>query len=428
MPDARERPSQAPDDKEGTKQRLRDLMELARTYRGWSLRQLADELDRDVHNLVPGSGVPKLDLVRGLAEILEWSVQDVSDEILGTDSDVRVDFSGGLPWVENDRSAYQAHCDGRWTDLVKLGMVGVRVATTGDERARSWMRLGAGWEGKGRFTKAMHAVRSALRETDRSSEITMKLRNNLAQLHYLLGQFEEAYGISTAAIEAIRTGRAKGRFLEGSLGFAHHVRANCLRVFAGASRDERALNAGDAIASFNEAIRFLEQAAADHHAPSFAGLAQVSHGGRLEMQALVGEVEPESAVVQVLAKLDEIVDPQPAVKTGMLESYGWWCVFGANIALRQFADDSRVDQLMGIFTNKADEIAECLDSWALRERVWSLELARQRQLRQTMVERPEWVVDADEVRSIVGAMGRFPAFRETGWEVLRSARVAGDKE
>jgi hypothetical protein len=30
------------------------------------------------------------------------------------------------------------------------------------------------------------------------------------------------------------------------------------------------------------------------------------------------------------------------------------------------------------------------------------------------------------VRTIAGAMGRFPSFRETGWRILASARVVGD--
>ena len=32
-------------------------------------------------------------------------------------------------------------------------------------------------------------------------------------------------------------------------------------------------------------------------------------------------------------------------------------------------------------------------------------------------------LDEDDVRDLVGAMGRFPAFRETGWQLLRTARV-----
>ncbi|MFO0874199.1 MAG: hypothetical protein U0575_09545 [Phycisphaerales bacterium] len=44
------------------------------------------------------------------------------------------------------------------------------------------------------------------------------------------------------------------------------------------------------------------------------------------------------------------------------------------------------------------------------------------------VYRPHGVIDVEDVRTIVGAMGRFPIFRETGWEVLRSARVAGDSQ
>ena len=45
------------------RERLEELLKLAQLYRGWPVRRLAEELGRDPHNLVPDSGVPKIDLV-----------------------------------------------------------------------------------------------------------------------------------------------------------------------------------------------------------------------------------------------------------------------------------------------------------------------------------------------------------------------------
>ena len=59
-----------------------------------------------------------------------------------------------------------------------------------------------------------------------------------------------------------------------------------------------------------------------------------------------------------------------------LESFGWWCIFGCNVALRAERDERRVQSAMAIFTNKADEIAERLDHWAMRERVFTMEHTR----------------------------------------------------
>ena len=57
--------------------RLEELLHLAQAYRGWNRRQLARALQRDASNLVPASGLPKIDLVVSLANVLDWSVEDV---------------------------------------------------------------------------------------------------------------------------------------------------------------------------------------------------------------------------------------------------------------------------------------------------------------------------------------------------------------
>ena len=57
--------------------RLEQLLELAIAYRGWTRKELAKALGRDPTKLVPGSGVPKLDLVTELARVLDWPVGDV---------------------------------------------------------------------------------------------------------------------------------------------------------------------------------------------------------------------------------------------------------------------------------------------------------------------------------------------------------------
>ena len=89
-------------------------------------------------------------------------------------------------------------------------------------------------------------------------------------------------------------------------------------------------------------------------------------------------------------------------------------------------DERPVQQHMAIFTNKADEIATRLDNWAIRERVFTMEHTRwERAVGCTGFEIP-CVIDEEEVRTITGTMSRFPSFRDTGWHILRTARVVGE--
>ena len=60
------------------RKRLERLLELAQAYKGWSRKELARTLGRDPTKLVPGTGIPKLDLVVELAGVLDWPVGDVA--------------------------------------------------------------------------------------------------------------------------------------------------------------------------------------------------------------------------------------------------------------------------------------------------------------------------------------------------------------
>ena len=63
------------------RERLSRFVDLARVYRGWNKSELSQALGRDPTKLIPQSGNPKLDLVVGLAEALDWSVGDVAESV-----------------------------------------------------------------------------------------------------------------------------------------------------------------------------------------------------------------------------------------------------------------------------------------------------------------------------------------------------------
>jgi len=127
-------------------------------------------------------------------------------------------------------------------------------------------------------------------------------------------------------------------------------------------------------------------------------------------------------VAQLTEGLGAVQDPQLAPPGDWLESYGWWSIYGCNIALRHLEDPS-FHRAMAVFTNKAVEIADRLGNWTLRERAFSLEHLRRRRLSRTTGFEADWVLDQEDVRTIAGTMGRFPSFRDTGWRILAEARI-----
>ena len=76
---------------------------------------------------------------------------------------------------------------------------------------------------------------------------------------------------------------------------------------------------------------------------------------------------------------------------------------------------------MAILTNKCFEIADRLDHWAMRERSFTLEHFRRQRAWETEERFDDWVLDAEDLRVLMGTMGRFPRFRPVGWRILASA-------
>jgi hypothetical protein len=124
----------------------------------------------------------------------------------------------------------------------------------------------------------------------------------------------------------------------------------------------------------------------------------------------------------VLERLEEAEDLDDVPGGDWLESYGWWAVSGCTIAMRHL-EGHAFHRLMAVCTNKALEIADRLDHWSLRERAFTMERFRRTRIEQTTGHQPEWVLDDEDVRILIGTMGRFPHFRQAGWHMLDSAQL-----
>ncbi|MFO0874879.1 MAG: hypothetical protein U0575_13035 [Phycisphaerales bacterium] len=127
----------------------------------------------------------------------------------------------------------------------------------------------------------------------------------------------------------------------------------------------------------------------------------------------------------MLEDLDSIVDVEAVADRALLESHGWWCVGGFGLAERHLGG-STLQQALGILSNKADEIAAAVDSWALRERVLTLEHARRRRLAGpdgSGIFADEWLLDRDDLRIVVGCVGSSRRFRPIGLDILRHATI-----
>lgn len=403
------------------RERLNQFVDLARVYRGWTRGELSKALGRDPSKIVPESGNPKLDLLVGLADALDWQIGDVAESVWNEHPQDQDDYNG-LTYAELRPLTVKAFHEGRTADMLKISSQMLSIAETPEERARASSAAALAWDGVGRYNRALSCLQEALMERHIPEELMIGLQNNLANAHYSLWHLLEAKAVSQDVIRRREATEPKGLVELSQLAFAHYVAGNTARRMIEADCPDLPLRAAEARMHLRRAIELYTDALAIEHNPNWAGVVNTCHGGLIEVEAADGHLDPRAAVEQISNGLDEAIDPSKMPVGDMLETWGWWAIFGCNIALRGL-EDQDLHHHMAIFTNKAIEIADHLGNWAMRERAFTMENFRRRRVVEATGFKPDWTLDEEDVRVIAGTMGRFPGFRETGWHILETARI-----
>ncbi len=369
------------------RKRLEQLLGLALAYRDCSRKELARTLGRDPTKLIPGTGVPKLDLVVELATVLDWPVGDV------------VDYLWATPAGDDDADEPDAQ-------------------TTAAAHLREARRC----RDEGRYREIVDSATRRLAEPGISRAHRRALQAVLAEAYYALWSLVEALAISRDLLDAYRARPPQTRQDKRTHAIALYLSGQTQRrLMMFEPRRIRPLGKA-ARSDLEEALVLCRRLSLDRDDPELEGKADTCIGAMIEIDVAIGARRPLDGLGQLMAGLDHIRDTT-TFGAERLESYGWWCIYGCNIALRHLDDERELQQHMAVFTNKADEISNLLDDWPMRERVFTMQHTRwERAAGSTGFEIPV-IIDSDDVRIITGAMGRFPFFKDTGWRILRTAQI-----
>ncbi|MEI6877702.1 MAG: hypothetical protein WCL33_01545 [Planctomycetota bacterium] len=403
--------------------RLSQFVDLARIYRRWTRIQTAQALGREPSKVVPESGNPKLDLVVGLAEALDWDVGDVAEGIWRDEAEAygEIETMAERGFAILDREAIEAHRAGEYRRMTELSRALFLAAHTGSERATAANRLAGAYDGLGRYTKALAALQRGLAEPGVPAHVRMMLEVNLANAHYALWHLVEACSVANSLVERFQSRPAETRSERVVEAFGHYVRGQSQRrlietdPLSGNSHAQRAReDLQIALTSYSALAKEFDDA-------SYAGIANTCTGAIFECDAALGVIDPLRAAEALSAGLDQVVDVVNYPPGDWLESYGWWAIFGCNVVLRGLSGPE-MHRHMAVFSNKTAEIAERMENWSMRERAFTFEHLRRQRMNESLGYATEWLLDDDDVRTVTGTMGRFPSFRETGWRILESAR------
>jgi hypothetical protein len=446
---------------ETRKERISHMMSLAKVYRGWTSTQLAAALGREPTRAVPATGNPKLDLLERLADALDWETGEVaeslvSDDPTGEGSPTAVGSglatrAGGpdravtaacadidaMSFPELDVGAQRSHRSGSYAEMQSIALRMRQLANTGRERAIAANRLAGAYDGLGRYTRVLTCVREALSEEEIGDDLRLMLMVNLANANYTLWNLQESAAVSRGLLAEFESEPPRGRLERVARAFCLSISGHSQRRILARCDSEREARrrALEAERDLVAAERQYAELASEFDDAQYLGLANTARGGALEARVAAGLVPAEDAIEEIVSRLEHAIDVAAHGVPHLLESWGWWSVFGANIAMRADRDAARaagacdaergdLEQAIAICTNKAAEIAEHLDLWPMRERAFTLEWFRRQQVVRT---RPEelatWTLDTDDVRVLVGTMGRFPLFRPMGWAILHHAEI-----
>ncbi|MBT6269779.1 MAG: hypothetical protein HOI88_05460 [Phycisphaerae bacterium] len=409
------------------RERLEKALDLAQAYRGWSRKELATELGRDATKLIPESGNPKFDMILRLAEVLDWTLDEVSDWVWygnnKTKSNDKVSIK--TTFVDLDGKAQEAHRIGEYKKMVAIAHSALDIAKSPEERARAYNRAAGGWDGTGRFRRVLRAAQAGLREHPIPSDLRLLLQSTAANAHYTLWQLDEAEGMAQRVVTYYEenkpeTDRAKVAQAHG-LYVLGHTHRRLLEI----ETDQSSAHAQTAKSYLQKAEAYYEELARTIH-PNYGGIANTCRCGVLEAEVFLGSINAREAIARIFDVINSVIDPTTFEKGDWLESYGWWCIAGCNITLRHITEERDIQRFMAMFTNKADEISERLNHWAMRERVFSMQFEGHQRLVGWTGQTIPIVIDNDDVRLITGTMGRFPQFRETGWLILNCGNIVQD--
>lgn len=418
------------DGSETRRQRLETLLHLARVSRGWSRAQLARSLDRDPTKLVPESANPKMDYLVKLAEALEWPVGEVIEAIwAGASPNSDNGIAASASFEEYNDLIADAVRAADYKKVVSYAQQMFQAARTGDERAHACVREAAGWDGMGRYPKVLECVRRGLQQGPLSVRLRLVLQASQANAQYTLWDLTPALGTSEVLVRWYESNPPEKRNEWKRVAYVRYVRGNTHRRLMTLEPENRELHARAAAQDLAYAADLYSSLAADLGDDSLLGVANTCKGGLIETSVELGDTTPSAAVQQMRSVLELAGDTYDGHVAGdWIESYGWWCIFGSNVALR-YLKGRELQQSMSVFMNKALAIADRLDNWAMRERVFTIQFALHNLMVDTTGLDLAFTID-DEDRSLISAtMGRFPSFRSTGWKILETARVVqGAKE
>ncbi len=400
------------------RERLEELQALARTYRNWSVKELAQALGRQPGRLVPESGMPKIDLVVGLARALDWPVEAVVDHLMKPPS------TGRRQAVQQDAPADYAHLyneslqrrlDRDYAEAIRLAVRAGAVADNPTRRAAALIIEAQTHEAMGSYSESVRCLRAATRIDGVSADWRLYGDANLANMMFMQGHTTQAVGIATSVLEY-------GEKLQPTVitrmarMLAHWSRGNVLRAAIPLSAETSAWKplAESARTEFRSAHALGSELVSEvsERPIYFATFVSCIEPLVLELDAVCDESAAERAIDALLA----IVRDASQGDLGAGERKAWAATALAATAKRFAVEEMQERGLLELASAALRAHAVATSNWFFAHRHLEIDAERRRALTgNAMAPR---ALDAVEAKLVAGVLGQIPTAREDAAEFM----------
>ncbi|MEY3027891.1 MAG: hypothetical protein RLZZ238_2788 [Planctomycetota bacterium] len=400
------------------RERLEELQALARTYRHWSVKELAHALGRQPGRLVPDSGMPKIDLVVGLAKALDWPVEAVVDHLMKPASSsrgavVQQDTAADYATLYNKSLEMRLARD--YAEAIRLAVRAGAVADNPTRRAAALIIEAQAHESMGSFTESVRCLGMATRFDGVEADWRLYVDAHLANMLFMQGHVTQALGVATSVLDygeklqpTVRTSTARM--------LAHWSRANVLRSAIPSSGE---IDAWRPLA---------ESARSDLHAARDLGneLMQDVSDKPIYFRNFVGSIEPllleldticdSASTEQAMRTLIEMVRSTSDGELGHGQRKAWAAVAIASIARRFVSDEMQRRGLLELASAALRSHAVATSNWYFAHRHLEIDAERRRSLSGNGV--APRALDAVEAKLVAGVLGQVPGSRGDAAEYM----------
>ena len=398
------------------RERLEELQALARTYRNWSVKELAIALGRQPGRLIPDSGMPKIDVVVGLAKALDWPIEAVVDHLMKPSARQTVRQKGDKPsdYASLFNESLQKRLERDYFGAIRCAVRAGAVADNPTRRAAAWSIESDAHEASGSYQEALRCLQVASQIGEIALDWRLLIDTKIANVLFMQGGGTQVIGIASSVLDYAANAE-QTHVLDLARSLAHWARGHALR----ASIPTKGFEAWKSIAANARADFEASRAIALELQASGAGYGDKNLTYLTAIDVLLMELHAVARADFACSAIDNLVGvvrEGGSSATGMSERKAWASLALANTAKRYLGDEMQLWGILELCSAALKAHAMATSNWYFGHR--HLELDGERRRRLGFIGLGAKALGPADARLIAGVLGHVPSSRVSADEFL----------